>query len=191
MNVRRTFLRVTGAVCSGAAASGCGVVSTVAGGLNAPAAPPPTAVPTAVFDVVSDVDVNPDIVGTPKPLLFRLYELRSAAAFERASYFDLQDKEEAQLGGDLVRREEFIFAPGQRQLIERKGNPEVRMFGLFAAFRDLDRATWRTTVVAPNSVELRRRWLGLGPTARIQPVNYQVHLTRDAVRVYLLPSSGR
>lgn len=191
MNIRRCFLVGFGAASSGALLSGCGVVSTVAGTLNAPPASPPLAVPSAIFEVVADMDLNPDGTGISKPLLFRLYELRSGAAFERASYFDLQDKDEAQMGSDLVRREEFIFAPGQRSVIERKGNADVRVFGLFAAYRDLDRATWRTLAVAPNSVELRRRWLGLGPTERVSPVHYKVQLTRDAVRVHLLPPTTK
>jgi type VI secretion system VasD/TssJ family lipoprotein len=98
----------------------------------------PTAVPAAVFEVVADMDINPDREGIPKPVLLRIYELRASAAFDRAGFFDLQDKDDGQLGSDFVRREEFLIAPGQRQVIERKGNPDVRAFGLFAAYRDLE-----------------------------------------------------
>src|SRR5256885_968574 len=74
----------------------------------------PTAVPTAIFEVVADMDINPDREGIPKPVLLRIYELRASAAFDRAGFFDLQDKDDGQLGSDFVRREEFLVAPGQQ-----------------------------------------------------------------------------
>ncbi len=160
------------------ALSGCGVVNT----LNRPTEAP-TAVPPAIIEIVSERSLNPDIDGMPKPVLLRIYELRAPAAFERSSFFDLQDKDESQLGGDFVRREEFLIAPGERRIIERKGNPDVRSFGFFAAYRDLERSTWRASVDAPNSVEMRRRWWGLGETERLKPVRYLVTVSRDAIRV--------
>ena len=179
-------LALLGLIGSGAVATlpGCGAVSAI----TAPAPTPPvTAVPDAVFELVADAGINPDINRTPKPVLMRLYELRAAAAFERASFLDLMEKDEAALGGDFVRREEFLVAPGERRTITRKGNADVRAFGLFAAYRDLERSSWRTSVDAPGSVEMRRRFMGLGPTEQLLPVRYRVSVTRDAVRVDLQP----
>lgn len=172
---RRRTLRVLGACGLG----GCSVVST----LNRPSDPLPNAVPTAVFEVTADSRLNPDREGVPKPVLLRIYELRGATAFDRASFLDLQDKEDGQLGIDFVRREDFLIVPGQDRIVERKGNTEVRAFGLVAGFRNLERSTWRTTVAAPNSVELRRLWWGLGPTELLPPVRYLVRLGRDTVTV--------
>lgn len=174
----RTIAQIAFLSAIGWALSGCGVVNT----LNRPAEAP-TAVPPAIIEIVSERSLNPDIDGMPKPVLLRIYELRAPAAFERSSFFDLQDKDESQLGGDFVRREEFLIAPGERRIIERKGNPDVRSFGFFAAYRDLERSTWRASVDAPNSVEMRRRWWGLGQTERLKPVHYLVTVSRDAVRV--------
>ncbi len=174
----RTIAQIAFLSAMGWALSGCGVVNT----LNRPAEAP-TAVPPAIIEIVSERSLNPDIDGMPKPVLLRIYELRAPAAFERSSFFDLQDKDESQLGGDFVRREEFLIAPGERRIIERKGNPDVRSFGFFAAYRDLERSTWRASVDAPNSVEMRRRWWGLGQTERLKPVHYLVTVSRDAVRV--------
>jgi type VI secretion system protein VasD len=161
--------------------AGCGVVSSI----SRPDDPAPTAVPTATFEVIAERSLNPDVNGVPKPVLLRFYELRATAAFERAGFLDLQDKDEAQLGGDFVRRDEFLITPGERRVLERKGNPDVRAFGLFAAYRDLERSTWRATIDSPNSVEMRRRWFGLGPTARLKPVHYVIVVSRDGVRVQL------
>ncbi|MFT3818711.1 MAG: type VI secretion system lipoprotein TssJ [Rubrivivax sp.] len=170
--------------------SGCGAVSAI----TAPTAPPPppvTVVPNAIFEVSADAAVNPDINGAAKPVLLRLYELKAAASFERASFLDLIEKDEAAIGADFVRREEWLIAPGEKRSIDRKGNADVRAFGLFAAFRDLERSSWRTSIDAPGSVEMRRRFLGLGPAEKLLPVRYKVTLTRDAVRVELQPQQPR
>ncbi|MFN4121416.1 type VI secretion system lipoprotein TssJ [Acidovorax sp.] len=174
----QAVVRITLLIAAGWGLLGCGVVNT----LNRPTETP-TAVPSAIIEIVSERSLNPDIDGIPKPVLLRIYELRAPAAFERSSFFDLQDKDESQLGGDFVRREEFLITPGERRIIERKGNPDVRAFGFFAAYRDLERSTWRASVDAPNSVEMRRRWWGLGQTERLKPVHYLVTVSRDAVRV--------
>ncbi len=169
--------------------SGCGAVSAI----TAPAAPaaPITVVPNAIFELAADAGLNPDTSHAPKPVLFRLYELKAAASFERASFLDLIEKDEAALGADFVRREEWLIAPGEKRAIDRKGHADVRAFGLFAAFRDLERSSWRTTIDAPGSVEMRRRFMGLGSAQALLPVRYKVTLTRDAVRVELQPSVAR
>ena len=176
--MRRAIVRSASLIAAAFALSACGVVNT----LNRPIEAP-TAVPSAIIEIVAERSLNPDIDGMPKPVLLRIYELRAPATFERSSFFDLQDKDESQLGGDFVRREELLIAPGERRIIERKGNPDVRAFGFFAGYRDLERSTWRTSVDAPNSVEMRRRWWGLGQTERLKPVHYLVTVSRDAVRV--------
>ncbi|HNT39607.1 MAG TPA: type VI secretion system lipoprotein TssJ [Rubrivivax sp.] len=168
--------------------SGCGAVSAI----TTPAAPPPPVmvVPGAVFELVADADLNPDAQGKPKPVLLRLYELKAGAGFERASFLDLMEKDEAALGADFVRREEWLIRPGERRTIDRKGNAEVRSFGVLAAFRDLERSSWRTVIDAPGSVEMRRRFLGLGAAEKLLPVRYRITLTRDAVRVEHVSRAG-
>ncbi|CAN7246142.1 MULTISPECIES: type VI secretion system lipoprotein TssJ [unclassified Acidovorax] len=176
---RRTILKTAPLVSlAGVSLSGCGVVNT----LNRPTEAP-TAVPPAIIEIIAERSLNPDVDGMPKPVLLRIYELRTPVTFERSSFFDLLDKDESQLGGDFVRREEILIAPGERRIIERKGNPDVRAFGFFASYRDLERSTWRASVDAPNSVEMRRRWWGLGETERLKPVHYLVTVSREAIRV--------
>ncbi|CAM3417698.1 type VI secretion system lipoprotein TssJ [Paracidovorax anthurii] len=172
---------VAAAAVVATALSGCGVISN----LNRPQETP-TAVPSALFEIVADRDINPDIHGAPKPIMIRVYELRAAAAFDRASYLDLQDKDETQLGADFVRREEILLQPGERRTIERKGSADVRTFAVFAGYRDLERSTWRATIGAPNSVEMRRRWWGLGETERLKPVQYRITVGKDTVKIQSL-----
>ena len=113
----QAVFRITLLIAAGWGLLGCGVVNT----LNRPTETP-TAVPSAIIEIVSERSLNPDIDGMPKPVLLRIYELRAPAAFERSSFFDLQDKDESQLGGDFVRREEFLITPGER----RTGRTSIR-----------------------------------------------------------------
>lgn len=94
-------------------------------------------------------NVNPDRQGRPSPVVVRLYMLNSLAAFEAADYFALDLKDKETLAAELIEREEFRMKPGERVTVERKLKPEVRYVAVTAAFRDLERAQWRSSVEVP------------------------------------------
>lgn len=92
-------------------------------------------------------NVNPGISQEAKPLLVRIYELKTASAFHNADFVSLLQRDQAELGADLVAREEVSLEPGtSRQLPLRVAAPETRFIGVLAAYRDLDRAQWRVVV---------------------------------------------
>jgi type VI secretion system protein VasD len=147
-------------------------------------------VPDAIFEIVADKGLNPDSHGVAKPVQLRLYELRSKSSFERAGFLDLQDKDDAALGSDFVRRDELLILPGEKRALVMKGNPEVKMFGVLVAYRELDKGTWRAMTSAPNSLELRKSWWGFGSIEKPKPIEYVLKL--DPTRVQLeLKSQGR
>lgn len=90
--------------------------------------------------------VNPSINRRPSPLLVRLYELKTVSAFNNADFVSLYQRDQAELGADLVAREEFVMSPGESRPIKRIAAPETRFIGVLAAYRDLDRAQWRLVV---------------------------------------------
>ena len=47
---------------------------------------------------------------------------------------------------DLVGREEIMLNPGESRPITKTLAPETRFIGVFAAYRDLERARWRAVV---------------------------------------------
>jgi len=102
-------------------------------------------------DVRAAEDINPDFQGRPSPIVVRLYQLKTPVAFSNATYFALYDKEQAELGNDLLGREEFEFRPGQEVKIERELEAQTRYIGILAGYRDIERATWR--VVTPVKIE--------------------------------------
>ena len=57
-----------------------------------------------------DQAANPDLNGRASPVVVRVYELRSPAAFSGADFLSLFEKESEALAGDLVGREEYSRA---------------------------------------------------------------------------------
>ena len=93
--------------------------------------------------------MNPDSRGRPSPVVLRFYELKSLAAFNSADFFGLYERDKETLGPELVAREEFQLLPGDKKQFQRQVQPDTRYVGVLAAFRDLERATWRASAPVP------------------------------------------
>ena len=91
-------------------------------------------------------NLNPSTSKRPSPLLVRVYELKSVTAFNNADFVSLYQRDQAELGTEMVGREEVILNPGDTRPINKLGGPETRFIGVFAAYRDLDRAKWRSVL---------------------------------------------
>jgi type VI secretion system protein VasD len=134
----------------------------------APAPPPPApqAMPQIVLppmqkealppvqvahSIEAGADANPDISGRASPVVVRVYEMRSAVAFEAADFFSLFEREQQALGTDLIGRDEYQIRPGEQVLFARPLRPGTRVVGVAVAFRDLDKSSWRSTLALPGS----------------------------------------
>lgn len=110
-----------------------------------------SAMPVSIFPTkidshfVTSVDVNPDVRGDARPVIVRVYELKSANAFEGADFFTLYDEEAKALGTDLIARYEFELAPGEQRQFQRKPHADTRYMGVLVAYRAIDDARWRAT----------------------------------------------
>ncbi len=173
------------ALLATAVLTGCGAIGMI-GGISRDTSET-TVVPNAVFEIVADKNLNPDSHGVPKPVQLRLYQLRAKSSFERVSFFELQDKDNAALGADFVHRDELLILPGEKRTLVIKGNPDVKLFGVLVAYRDLDKSTWRTSTDAPNSLELRKSWWGYGSVEKPQPIDYLLKLAPSRVQLDLKP----
>ncbi len=111
-----------------------------------PKSPPPTIVK---LTAIASVDTNPDGNDRASPVAVRIYSLRSLAAFESADFYSLFEQDTATLGMDLAGKEEFILSPGQSSPLEKTLGDDVRYIGVIAAFRDIERASWRASVPVP------------------------------------------
>jgi type VI secretion system protein VasD len=126
-------------------------------------APPPPPAPSAMtiaaagdakikapMTIAASEDANPDSSGRPSPIVVRVYQLKTDAAFNAAEFFPLFDDEQKVLGAELISRDEFVLAPAEKRTIDVAFSGEARYVGAIAAFRDIRNAQWRVLVPAPK-----------------------------------------
>ncbi len=107
--------------------------------------PKPKEVKKLDISLVTQAMLNKNEQGRAAPLLVKVYELKSEAAFEAADFFDLQKNDKNVLQQDLLAKDEFILRPGDTQRIYRNTLPETTVLGFIAEFRDLPRSVWRVS----------------------------------------------
>jgi type VI secretion system protein VasD len=94
--------------------------------------------------IEGSAQLNPSVNKRPSPLVLRVYELKNATAFNSADFVALYERDKAELA------------------------PEVKFIGVMGAFRDLERAQWRSVVaVLPGQkqrVTIRADGLALSVT---------------------------
>jgi type VI secretion system protein VasD len=118
------------------------VVITLAGGCGSSS-------PLLKGSLKADAGANPDLRGRPSPIVVRVYELKSVAAFNSADFFSLFEKEGETLSGDLVGREEYQLSPAETRPYQRQLQPDTKFIGVAAAFRDLEGSRWRQAAPLP------------------------------------------
>jgi len=113
-----------------------------------PAPPPPTVVN---LTMAADANDNPTPTGQGAPLVISVYQLSSDAAFSTAEFFQLFSADQATLKSDLVKKDQYILAPGGSKSATFNPVATVTAIGIFAAYQNFNGVTWRAVVeVAPN-----------------------------------------
>ena len=113
--------------------------------------PPPQPPPTiAQVKLVASSDVNPSQSGAGNPVVVRVYQLASPAAFGKAEFFPLLNTDSAVLGQDLVKRDDYLLAPGSTKDAAITLPDRVTDIGVFAVYRDFQTKTWRVDVSPPS-----------------------------------------
>jgi type VI secretion system protein VasD len=114
-------------------------------------APPPPKPTVVSATVQASANVNPDSRKRASPVVVRVFELKSSAAFDAADFLSLFERDQATLAAEMGSREEFTLRPGDSKPWEKTLAPDVRFIGVIAAFRDIERARWKVLVpVKPN-----------------------------------------
>lgn len=125
--------------------------------------PPPAALPPITIAAPAEVktksamtltasaDTNPDASGRPSPVVIRVYQLKTDAAFKGAEFFSLYDDDQKVLGPEMISRDEYVMAPSEKRTIDVAVSGETRFVGAVAAFRDIRNAQWRGLVAAPRA----------------------------------------
>lgn len=139
------------------------LVSLLAAAAGCAKAPPPappqvpltiTAAPEAKIKapltIAISADANPDASGRPSPVVVRVYQLRTDAAFRSTDFFALFEDDQKALGPELISRDEFTMAPSERKTLDVTVSAETRFVAALAAFRDIRNTQWRALVPATN-----------------------------------------
>ena len=129
--VKMSGLHFSSALCAALLVSACA------------SAPKPTLVSGTIQ---ATAQINPSPTKRPSPLLVRIYELKSAAAFNAADFMSLYQRDQAELAADMVAKEEYVVAPGETKAFTKTLGPDTRFLGIVAAYRDLEHAKWRSVV---------------------------------------------
>ena len=144
---------------------GCGKPPAVAPPSMTIAAPPEAKI-TASMTISASADANPDRTGRPSPVVVRIYQLRTDAAFSAATFSDLFENEDKALGAELISRDEYVLAPQDSRTLNVSIAGETRFLGAVAGFRDILNAQWRVLVPAPKkglAVAVERARLVMSP----------------------------
>lgn len=122
------------------------VIAAVTGCGGAPAVAPPPPPLTVDAQLAATADVNPDAGQRPSPVVVRIYELADTEVFAAADFFAVWNQEQPTLAAALVRRHEFVLAPGGKSNKLLTLDPRVQALGVAAAYRDIRNASWRVVV---------------------------------------------
>jgi type VI secretion system protein VasD len=117
-------------------------------------AAPPDVKTKSAMTLAASADTNPDSNGRPSPVVIRVYQLKTDAAFKGAEFFALYDDDQKVLGPELITRDEFVLAPSEKKTIDVAVSKDTRFVGAVAAFRDIRNAQWRGLVAAPQRSSL-------------------------------------
>jgi type VI secretion system protein VasD len=125
------------------------LVCVAGAALTACAAKPAKPTPTHAY-LTATATVNPDANGRASPIVVRLFQLRNDGEFAAADFFALYGKEKETLASTLISREEYVLAPGETRTIDLALDPQARVIGALAAFRDIRSAHWRALTQTPE-----------------------------------------
>jgi type VI secretion system protein VasD len=147
------------------------LVSGLAGCAKPPPPPPP---PTVVkLSITTTADANPNSAGQGAPVIIRVYQLGSSAGFAKAEVFPLLNQDTATLGTDVVKKDEFLLPPGTTKTLTLTPAPTVKAIGVFAAYRDFGKVTWRGSAdVAEHKttdVTVKADATGIAVTSKVEP----------------------
>jgi type VI secretion system protein VasD len=129
-------------------AAACGVTFVMAA-CHSPPPPKPTAVKAQIS---ASKDVNPRPEGGAQPVHIRIFQLKEDSAFLAADYWALVDKTKETLAGSLVQQLQYDLAPGQKQDLELKIDPDAHVLGVVAEFADYRNTNghWRSASPTPE-----------------------------------------
>jgi type VI secretion system VasD/TssJ family lipoprotein len=102
--------------------------------------------------------LNTDARNASASLALRVYVLRDATGFEKASFDSLYDNDEVTLGANVLARELLHLRPGEARELALELSGDARAVAVFGAFREIEQAQWRAVLpLPPGAMAARAR----------------------------------
>lgn len=132
---------VTGATIATLALGGCGAAADAVPTCRAPSL-------TGLL-VQTGERLNPDADGRSLPTRVRVYQLRSTASLEAASFEEVWHAPEETLGEELLEGTELTVFPASETARPVEPNPDARYIAAVAIFREPAGRSWSSVFVLP------------------------------------------
>lgn len=101
------------------------------------------------FSVIASPQINPEENGEPRPVQFRLYQLKNDVRFLNASFDDVWKKDKEILADDLVKVDEFPAYPNTRTEVKFERDASAQYIVAAALFRTPKGRSWYTSYELP------------------------------------------
>jgi len=134
----------------------CFAALGIAAALSGCAGPRPLTPAPYTIEISADPGINLDRQDRATPVQMRLFELKNSSHFESIDFYSLYEKDEQALGGDVLSKEQLILQPGQHVTLSRKANVDARVLGVYVAFKNIERSSWRAVTPLPQPKEVGR-----------------------------------
>ncbi|WP_437806544.1 type VI secretion system lipoprotein TssJ [Sorangium sp. So ce1078] len=130
-----------------AASLGAALPAAVAGCTSAappPAAPEPCDVQIVTLSIYASDNINPNENGNPRPVVVRLYQLKSSARMENATYDQILLKDKETLEDDLAKVDEVEVFPNDLVEVKFERLPDASHLVGAALFHSPKGSSWKT-----------------------------------------------
>jgi len=99
---------------------------------------------TMELTITASEKLNPDLENRASPIVIRIYQLTHIDSFNNSDFFALYENDQSILAKDLTYREEMEIKPNLTSSKPLEINPDSKYIAVLAAFRDLDKAQWKS-----------------------------------------------
>lgn len=107
--------------------------------------------PAAHIHIQAAQFLNPNIHNQASPIMVTIYQLKNPYSFRQATYSTLAKNSADVLGRDLIDLSTIEVRPAEQKSIYQALSPNTQYLGIVAAYRQIDHATWRSTVKVVNA----------------------------------------
>ena len=101
---------------------------------------------TAVITMINDKNSNPNYHGDNVPVTLKLYKLNGVERFKEASVLDLNTREDAVLGKDMIDVSRMQIAPNDAKVMATIKKKDVGYIGVLVMYANMQNKKNKSTI---------------------------------------------